>query len=58
MLKFRYWKTWDIKTENQISADSDTSENNHGSGKVVISKESELNLVQSWGRIPLLTILG
>ena len=19
MLKFRYWKTWDIKTENQIS---------------------------------------
>jgi hypothetical protein len=24
MLKFRYWKTWDITTENQISADSDT----------------------------------
>jgi hypothetical protein len=24
MLKFRYWKTWDIMTENQISVFSDT----------------------------------
>ena len=33
-------------------------ENNHGSGKVVISKESEQILVQSGSRIPSQTILG
>jgi hypothetical protein len=33
-------------------------ENNHGSGKVVISKESEQILVQSECRIPSQTILG
>jgi len=26
-LRFRYWKTWDIITENQISGDSDTLRN-------------------------------
>ena len=33
-------------------------ENNHGSGKVVISKESAQILVQSGSRIPSQTILG
>jgi len=44
--------------KDQISPRLRLIENNHGSGKVVISKESEQILVQSGSRIPSETILG
>jgi hypothetical protein len=53
-----YPNLWVWVNQNEDCCDWCYIENNHGSAKVVISKESERNLVQSGSRIPPQTLLG